>query len=155
MYSRNSSSCPSAMWSAQGPIARVSEAWGRGQTRAPKAGRTEEAEVLRELAHVAHVRDDPQPELLRHHRARDGLADAAQPRRVDLADLHCARRHEVLEHHAVGNRLSDGDGCRGNRLGDRSVRRDVVRVRRLLDEQRRHDIREQADDLLGLLNRPL
>lgn len=61
------------------------------------------AQVLRVLGqpHAAAVRHDGHVELGGHQQDGDDFVDAAQPARVDLADVDGAGLQELLEHDAV------------------------------------------------------
>ena len=66
------------------------------------------AQVLSILgeADAAGVRDDGDVEFCSHEQDGDDFVDAAQPTRVDLADVYGARGEELLEHDAVLTHLS-------------------------------------------------
>src|ERR1700693_234910 len=98
----------------------------------------EQHQVLVNLPHIAHVRNDSQAELSRQYADRDELRDAGYPRAVDLHNLHSRSLHEILEHDSVRNVLTQGNWDRLDRLCKGAVRANIVWVGRLFYKKRSH-----------------
>jgi len=58
----------------------------------------EQHQMLVNLSHISHVRNDAQAELSRQQAYGEELGNSGNPRAVHLHDLHSLRLHEVLKH---------------------------------------------------------
>ena len=90
-------------------------------------------QVLVDLTHVADVRHNRLPELLRQQADREELADPGHACDVHLHEVHGLGLQQVLEDDAVGHGLASGDTHGRYRSGQLAVSEDVVGVRGFLD----------------------
>ncbi len=96
----------------------------------------ENHQVLMNLSHVSHVRNDRQAELPGQQTDHQKLASTCQPGANCLDEMNCAAAEEILEQNAVGNMLARGNANRSDRAGKFSMSVNVVRMCGLLDPQR-------------------
>lgn len=96
----------------------------------------ENHQVLMNLSHVSHVRNDRQAELPGQQTDHQKLANTCQPGANCLDEMNCAAAEEILEQNAVGNMLARGNANRSDRAGKFSMSVNVVRMCGLLDPQR-------------------
>ena len=72
-----------------------------------RCGRIEQHQMLVDLAHVAHMRHNREPELPREQADGQKFRDTRQPRTIRLHEVQRARLHEILEHYAVWHVLAE------------------------------------------------
>lgn len=82
---------------------------------------------------AARMRTHGHAESAGHRHDREVVVHAADSARIKLADLHGARRKELLEHHAVLALFARRHPNRLNRAGDLGVTEHIVRRHRLLE----------------------
>ena len=98
----------------------------------------EQNQMLVNLSHVTHMRNDRQPELSRQQAHREKLRNSRNPRAVHLHNLNRIRLHEVLKHDSVWNVLTQRDRDWLDRFGECAMRSDIVGMCWFFHEVRRH-----------------